>query len=236
MKLQKETQEQNASSPQSVHGRWYNDACGTAFGLELVGERWALLVIRELMLGARRFSDLRASLPGISAKVLSERLDGLEKAGVLARREQGPPAPARLFELTEWGYRAEGMLQEIGRWAAMSPLHDTQLPLSPVSLMLSLRTMFDPAKAAGMKARVGFMIGGESFLAELAQGQLPIRRAEAEDAEAVFNAPLAPVLAALFYAGVPAGELERDAGLVIAGDRALALRFADIFELPAKVG
>lgn len=232
MKLQKATQEKN-SSP---HGRWYNDACGTAFGLELVGERWALLVIRELMLGARRFSDLRASLPGISAKVLSERLDGLEKAGVLARREQGPPAPARLFELTGWGYRAEGMLQEIGRWAAMSPMHDPQLPLSPVSLMLSLRTMFDPAKAAGLEATIGFTIGGESFIAELADGRLPIGRGEVAGAEAIFRAPVAPVLAGLVYAGIPAAELERDAGLVIEGDRALALRFADIFELPEKMG
>ncbi len=236
MKLQKETQKEKASPPQALHGRWYNDACGTAFGLELVGERWALLVIRELMLGARRFSDLRASLPGISAKVLSERIDGLERAGVLARREQGPPAPARLFELTPWGYRAEGMLQEIGRWAAMSPLHDSQLPLSPVSLMLSLRTMFDPVKAAGMRATIGFSVAGESFLAELADGQLPIRRAETDGAEAIFRAPAAPILAGLFYADVPARQLEREAGLVIEGDRALALRFADIFELPERIG
>lgn len=232
MKSQKVTDGENASP----HGRWYNDACGTAFGLELVGERWALLVMRELMLGPRRFSDLRASLPGISAKVLSERLEGLEKAGVLIRRELGPPAPARLYELTKWGYRAEGMLQEIGRWAAMSPLHDPQLPLSPVSLMLSLRTMFDPAKAGGLEAKIGFVIAGDEFLAELSDAQLPIRRHDVESADAVFRAPAAPVLAGLFYAGVPPAELEREAGLAITGDRALALRFADIFELPEKVG
>jgi len=235
MQSQKETETGNASS-QTLHGRWYNDACGTAFGLELVGERWALLVIRELMLGPRRFSDLRASLPGISAKVLSERLDGLEKAGVLARREQGPPAPARLFELTAWGYRAEAMLQEIGRWAAASPLHDPRLPLSPVSLMLSLRTMFDAAKAHGLAATIGFAIAGETFVAELSGGKLPIRRAEVAGAPAVFRAPDAAVLAGLFYANLPVEQLEREAGLVIDGDRALALRFADIFELPPPIG
>ena len=69
--------------------------------MELVGERWALLVVRELMFGARRFSDLRANLPGISAKVLTERLAGLEEAGVLNRRKLPPPVSAQVYELTE---------------------------------------------------------------------------------------------------------------------------------------
>lgn len=203
--------------------------------MELVGERWALLVVRELMLGARRFSDLRASLPGISAKVLTERLAGLEEAGVLARRKLPPPVSAQVYELTEWGYRAEPLVQELGRWAAMSSRHDPTLPLSPVSLMLSMRTMFDPARAAGMQATIGFDIGGETFVARMADGALPIERADPGVAEAVFRAPGAPVLAGLLYGGVGADELERDAGLVIEGDRDLALAYADIFELPAPI-
>lgn len=204
--------------------------------MELVGERWSLLIVRELMLGGRRFSDLRASLPGISAKVLTERLESLEAAGVLAKRRLPSPAPVQLYELTDWGYLAEPMIQELGRWAAMSAKHDPLLPLSPVSLMLSLRTMFDPAKAAGFAARIGFDIAGDRFLANLSDGALPIRREGLKDAQAIFRAPAAPVLAGLLYAKLPVGELERDAGLVIDGDRALALRFADIFELPEKVG
>ena len=203
--------------------------------MELVGERWALLVVRELMLGARRFTDLRASLPGISAKVLTERLAGLEEAGVLARRKLPPPVSAQVYELTEWGYRAEPLVQELGRWAAMSSRHDPTLPLSPVSLMLSMRTMFDPARAAGMQATIGFDIGGETFVARMADGALPIERADPGVAEAVFRAPGAPVLAGLLYGGVGADELERDAGLVIEGNRDLALAYADIFELPAPI-
>lgn len=203
--------------------------------MELVGERWALLVVRELMFGARRFSDLRARLPGISAKVLTERLAGLEEAGVLNRRKLPPPVSAQVYELTEWGYRAEPLVQELGRWAAMSSRHDPTLPLSPVSLMLSMRTMFDPAKAAGMQATIGFDIGGETFVARMANGALPIERADPGIAEAVFRAPGAPVLAGLLYGGVGADELERDAGLVIEGDRDLALAYADIFELPAPI-
>lgn len=203
--------------------------------MELVGERWALLVVRELMFGARRFSDLRARLPGISAKVLTERLAGLEEAGVLNRRKLPPPVSAQVYELTEWGYRAEPLVQELGRWAAMSSRHDPTLPLSPVSLMLSMRTMFDPAKAEGMQATIGFDIGGETFVARMANGTLPIERADPGIAEAVFRAPGAPVLAGLLYGGVGADELERDAGLVIEGDRDLALAYADIFELPAPI-
>ena len=227
MKLQNETK-----VGQGVHGKWYGDACGTAFGMELIGERWSLLVIRELMLGARRFSDLRASLPGISAKVLTERLATLEEAGVLTRRKLPPPVSAQVYELTEWGYAAEPLIQEIGRWAAMSSQHDPTLPLSPVSFMLSLRTMFDPAKAAGMTARIGFRFPDAAFIAELSGGALPITRGEPEGCDAVFIAPAAPALAVMFYVGMPAN----DAGVTIDGDEAAAGRFMDLFELPATMG
>src|ERR1700741_3963444 len=103
-------------APTGRHGRWYDDACGTAFALELIGERWALLIVRELMLGPRRFNDLRGALPAISAKVLTERLEGLERAGVLARRRLPPPVASRVYELTEWGYRAEEVILALGRW------------------------------------------------------------------------------------------------------------------------
>lgn len=217
------------------HGRWYNDACGTAFGLEVIGERWALLVVRELMLGARRFSDLRAALPGISAKVLTERLAALEASGVALRRMLPPPGKAQVYELTAWGLAAEPLIQELGRWAAQSRSHDPRLPLSAVSLMLSLRTMLDPHACAAFAGRIGFVIGEESFVAEPVGGELPIRRGDPEAADAVFHAPSADVIAAGIYAGVPWEELEANAGLAIIGDRARALAFARMFSLPAPL-
>lgn len=203
--------------------------------MELIGERWSLMILRELMLGPRRFSDLRASLPGLSAKVLTERLASLEAVGALRREELPPPAASKVYALTRWGLAAEPAIQELGRWAAMHSGHDPTLPLSPVSLMLSFRTMFDPAKAAGMTARIGFEVRGEQFVAQVADGALPIRRGDAREGEAIFRAPDAPVIAALFYAGVPAEALEAEAGLVIEGDRELAMRFSAIFELPEKL-
>ena len=108
------------SSRRGRHGKWYDDACGTAFAMELIGERWALLIVRELMFGGRRFSDIRASLPGLSAKVLTERLEALEQAGIVARVRLPPPASAQLYELTELGLAADEAIMALGRWAARS--------------------------------------------------------------------------------------------------------------------
>jgi len=235
MQLRKETKSgtSRGAAPAVGHGRWYNDACGTAFGLEVIGERWALLVVRELMLGARRFSDLRSALPGISAKVLTERLAALEAAGVLVRRILPPPGKAQVYALTPWGLAAEPLIQELGRWAAQSSAHDPRLPLSAVSLMLSLRTMLDrDGLAPFARKRIGFVIGAESFLAEPQGRELPIRRAGVDEADAVFRAPGADVIAAGIYAGVPWWTLARDSGLAITGDSALAVRFARLFRLP----
>jgi DNA-binding HxlR family transcriptional regulator len=220
------------SPNETPHGKWYDDACGTAFALEVLGERWALLVVRELMLGALRFSDLRAALPGMSAKVLTERLAGLEEAGVLLRRTLPPPGKAQVYELTEWGYFAEPAIQELGRWAARSPRHDPHLPLSPVSLMMSLRTMLLRKRAKGMTADIGFVIGGQEFRARLEDRMLPITREPAAGAQAVFRAPTASLIAGLIYADVPLADLP---GLTIEGDARLARKFVALFELPPKI-
>ena len=230
MKLQKETKPRRSDT--DVHGRWYNDACGTAFGMELVGERWSLLIVRELMFGALRFSALRANLPGISAKVLTERLEKLEGAGVLVHRTLPAPSSARVYELTRWGYAAEPLIQELGRWAAQSSQHDPTLPLSPTSFLLSLRTMFDKDRAAGLAMRVGFKFPDVSLVADLKDGAMAVSRTDADGCDVVFHAPDGPALAGAFYVGMPLA----DVGIRLDGDPELAERFMDIFELPEKIG
>ena len=230
MKLQKETE------ALEKHGKWYQDACGTAFAMELVGERWSMLIIRELMLGGRRFSDVRASLPGISAKVLTERLAGLERAGVVVRRKLPPPAATQVYELTEWGYLAEPAIQELGRWAARSPEHNPQLPLSPVSFMLSLRTMIDHQAAREFDATVGVTVSGESFVAELRGGTMTVRRADRAEGDVTFEADEPLPLLRVFYGKQPVDEALRAGGIALAGDKALAERFIVLFALPEKVG
>jgi DNA-binding HxlR family transcriptional regulator len=231
MKLQKETEDRRAGR----HGKWYDDACGTAFALELVGERWSLLIVRELIFGGRRFSDLRAGLPGISAKVLTERLEGLEHAKIVQRRQLPPPAPAQIYELTPWGYSAETAIKELGRWAATSPDHDPTLPLSPASLMLSFRTMFDGSRAKDLKVVGAVRMGQDRFVVEVADGKLRAERGEVEEPDFAFEAPVAMPIAAAVYGKVPFDDLT-SAGLTVTGDREAALRYADCFHLPEKIG
>ncbi len=230
MKLKKVT-----DSGQANAKRRYDDACGTAHALDLIGERWALLVMRELMLGPKRFGDLRNDLQGISANVLTQRLEGLEAAGLLVRRKLPPPASAQVYELTPWGYEAEPIVQSLGKWAARSPAHDPTLPISATSIMLSFRTMFDAGRAGDFEARIGFRLGAETFVATVQDGRFESARGETEGADVVFTGT-AQGLAAFVYGGQPAEALEAAGMLKVEGDRAAAARFATLFPLPPKVG
>lgn len=213
--------------------RSYEDACAAAHALDLVGERWALLVMRELLLGPKRFSDLRATLPGISANVLTQRLEGLEAASIVVRRELPPPAAARVYELTEWGYEAEPIFQALGRWAARSPTHDPTLAFSTNSLIMSLRTMFSAAKADSFSARIGLRIGFESFQAVVLNGEMTITPSADAGDDAVLQGD-ARSIAAVIYGGVPLEALEAAGALKASGDRSILARFFSLFPLPPK--
>lgn len=220
---------------ESRNRRSYDDACGAAHALDIVGERWALLVMRELMFGPKRFGDLRAGLPGISANVLTQRLEGLEAAGVLAKKKLPPPASVQVYELTPWGYQAEPIFQVLGRWGAASPLHDPRLPLSNASILLSFRTMIDADRARGLDVRIGFALGGEHFIGHISDGGIAITRGEPDGADIAFTGS-APALAAAVYGGVPVAALEQDDALRVEGDKALVARFLTLFPLPDKAG
>lgn len=213
--------------------RRYEDACGTAHALDLIGERWALLVMRELMLGPKRFGDLRAGLPGVSANVLTQRLEGLEAAGLLVRRRLPPPASVQVYELTDWGREAEPIVGSLGKWAARSPAHDPSLPLSPVSMMLSLKTMFDPAKAGDACLSVGFRFGDEEFLVTVADGLLTAERGGAAAARVMLTARPEDV-AAMVYGFRALDDLRAAGAVAVAGDPAAFEHFTRFFELPPK--
>jgi DNA-binding HxlR family transcriptional regulator len=209
--------------------RRYDDACGTAHALELIGERWALLVLRELMLGPRRFSDLRTDLPGVSANTLTQRLGELEQRGLVRRRRLPPPASVQVYEATQWGLEAEPIVQALGRWAARSPGHDPTLPISGVSVLLSFRTMISAKRAKGVDARIGFRFGADDYVARIKKGRIRVARGPLDQCEVVFSGPPA-ALAAVVYGGQPLDLLG------VSGDRALAEKFTTLFVLPPKVG
>lgn len=228
MKLRNETE----VGQTVAHGRWYEDACAAAFAMELLGERWTLLIVRELMLGPRRFSDIRAELPGLSAKVLTERLARMEEIGVLTRRRLPPPASAQVFELTDWGRELEEVMQVLGRWAVRSPLHDATLPMTPTSFLLSLRTMLIADRAGDFEACVLFRTPDNVLSATLAGGELHITREPdpVPQADLEYKADSVVQFLGVLYGKRPVDEC----GVTISGDPALAERFANLFSLPPK--
>lgn len=231
MKLEKVT-EKTSSQDEAHARRWYDDACGTALALEFFGERWSLLVIRELMLGPRRFGELKAHLVGISANVLTQRLESLEKSNILVKRRLPPPANVQVYELTPWGYEAEPIFQTMGRWATRSPLHDPTLPLSPVSAMLSLRTMIAQDRL-GPEMTLAFRFPTDAFVGRLDATGLAVERGDIRDADVTFDTD-PTTFVTLIYGKRPFEDAERAGTLTLTGDRDMARRFVDLFALPEK--
>jgi DNA-binding HxlR family transcriptional regulator len=208
--------------------RSYDDACGLAHALELIGERWALLVMRELMFGPRRFSELKADLPGISANVLTQRLAELEERGLVRRTRLPPPASVQVYEATEWGLEAAPVLRQLGKWAVRSLCHDPGRPVSHVSIMMSMQTMFDAELAEGFAARAGFRFGETNYVADICDGRIGISRGPLDGCHFVVAAEPEEV-AGVLYGGAPIDAIKVD------GDLALAKRFVTLFPMPPKV-
>ncbi|MFL6755232.1 MAG: winged helix-turn-helix transcriptional regulator [Sphingomicrobium sp.] len=207
--------------------RRYEDACGLAHALDLLGERWAMLVLRELAYGPRRFSELKADLQGISANVLTQRLIELESRRLVKKSKLPPPASVQVYEATEWGLEAIPLIANLGRWAARSPLHDPSLRMSHVSLVMSLQTLLSPELAEGLDLRIGFRLGDANYVATIRGGRLDVHRTEVKDCDLVFSGSPSAV-AAVIHGGAPFETIE------VEGDLDLARRFVTLFPLPPK--
>ncbi len=210
--------------------RDYFDGCAAAHALDLVGERWALLVVRELLLGPKRFTDLRTGLPHASPNVLSQRLRELEEAGVLRRRRLPPPAASAVYELTEWGVELEPVLQTLGRWAARSLPEAEHIGVD--SLVLSMRTMFSSQKAEGVDEIVQFVLADQPFVARIDDGTFSMERGETTDADATVVAQAPEAWAAVLYTGHPVDSAIADGMLTLTGDRTAVERLLDLFPMP----
>jgi DNA-binding HxlR family transcriptional regulator len=214
-----------------VKKRAYQDGCAVAHALDLIGDRWAMPIMRELMLGPKRFTDLRASLPGISANVLTQRLEELEAASVLIRRRLPPPAASQIYELTDWGRESEILFQVLGRWACRSPTMQPGMPMSNVSVVLSMRTMIDRSRIGDLDATLGFRFGEEEFRAVLKDGDFTMDRGPADGTDVIISGDQ-NALAAVVYGGQKFEDV--GAALKVEGDRTLAKRFVQLFPLPPK--
>jgi DNA-binding HxlR family transcriptional regulator len=208
--------------------RHYNDSCGIARALDLVGERWALLVVRELIHGPKRFTDLRAGLPGVSPDVLAQRLRELEAASIVERATLPPPASVRVYALTEWGAGLEPVLIALGRFGSRTPLPPTPSPLSVDATVMMLQTTYRPPDADRPRLRSGLVLDGDRF--ELVAGgpELVARRGEAREPATTIDTDPATLTAALFHDG-PRDRLR------ITGDPRAAAELLAMFERPAPL-
>jgi DNA-binding HxlR family transcriptional regulator len=223
MKLEKRT-----TIRKSDEKRRFDDACGLAHAMELLGERWAMLVLRELAYGPRRFSELKSDLQGISANVLTQRLTELESRGLVRKSKLPPPASVQVYEATDWGLEAIPVIASLGRWAARSPLHNPELRMSHVSVVMSLQTLISPERAKGLDARIGFRFGDVNYITTVRDGRLAVERRDADDCDVTFIGPPSAI-AAVIHGGAPFDTIR------IEGDLALARRFVTLFPLPDKV-
>jgi DNA-binding HxlR family transcriptional regulator len=207
--------------------RTYGDPCGVARSLDLVGERWALLIVRELLLGPKRFSDLLDGLAGASPNVVSQRLRELVQSGVVHRRALGPPTRIHLYDLTPWGHELEPVVLHLGRWGSRAPMPQRGT-LGIDSLVLSLTAAFDPSRAQGAKATYQLHIDDHVFVLELADGAVTARRGSARNPDAIITTSRGALTAAVQGKRTLADVL-RSADLKVDGDQtASALALASL--------
>jgi DNA-binding HxlR family transcriptional regulator len=201
--------------------RSYGDPCGIARALDVVGERWALLVVRELLFGPRRFTDLRAAL-GASPNVLTQRLGELEAGGIVQRRTAG----GALYELTDWGRELHPILLQLGRWGARS-LHRPAGELTVDALMAALESTFVPQSAAELHASYELRLGEERFSVDVERGAIAIARGVARCPDAIIVTDPATLRAVVFGDRKLAG-----APVELRGDAKLARAFFRLFARP----
>ncbi|MFD1528067.1 winged helix-turn-helix transcriptional regulator [Pseudonocardia aurantiaca] len=215
--------------------RGYNDACGIARALGAVGERWALLVVRELIFGPKRFADLRRGLAGISENVLSQRLRDLEQAGVVSRRRFGPPSSFWAYDLTDMGRDLEPVLTALAQWGTRLSVDDSANPsLSTDALVFALKTTFDAEIAGPLTAAVQLRISDDRFHARVENGEFRVARGEIDEPDVTITAD-APILQALVFADRPLAQAEQSGDATIVGAREVAEHLLRCFPRTVRV-
>ncbi len=220
-----------------MKNRSYNQYCGLAYALDRIGERWTLLIIRELVAGPRRFKDLMDGLPGISTNLLAERLKSLEQQHLIRRRVLPPPAGSTVYELTAVGQALEPTLLELGKWGSqfVPPAPGGASVLHVGSYALTLKTFFRPERAQGINEVYALHIDNEVLQVQIADGEIHVQQGEPRNAAMTLHADMPT------YLGLLSGQIQPDeamaAGSVhVEGDSGALCRFLSICGLPAAQG
>lgn len=210
--------------------RTYGQYCGFARALELIGERWALLIVRDLLIGPKRFSDIQRGLPGIPSNILTTRLNELEASGLIARRALARPGRGVAYELTESGTELENVVFALGRWGAqhLGEARPGEI-ITEDSIATALRTTFRP-EAAG-KSRLTYLLrlGQVEVHARIAEGSIAVGRGDVPKPDLVIETGSA--LRALLAREISPAEALKKRLLRVTGDRRLLDRFVKMFRI-----
>ena len=188
--------------------RSYDQHCTVARALDVVGERWTLLLVRELLTGPKRFKDLCWGLPGIGTNLLAARLKSLEEHGILRRGTLPPPAGSGIYELTELGRSLEPVVVALSRWGSRFVGEPRDGDESrPAWAAMALRSLFEPGATVGLRETYEFRIDGVAFYLRVDDGAAEARQASAEAPDVVITG------AAGTFLSLTAGRLAPEAAL-----------------------
>lgn len=218
----------------------YNDGCASAHALDLIGERWALIVVRELLLGPKRFVDIQRDIPGIGPAALSQRLQGLEEAGIAVRRKLPMPTHVTMYDLTDWGRDLERVNTALSLWAARSPRLPLDADMSPDTLVLAMRAHARPLAPAARSWRVALKLTDSrvadrepvEYLATLATEGTSITKMFGSGAVDALISSTTWAWKTLIMGGNPLGSRE---DITTEGDREAVLALLDVTKLQTPV-
>ncbi len=211
--------------------RTYGQYCGVAHALDVIGERWTLLLIRELLTGPKRYKDLLSHLPGIGTNLLAKRLQFLEEEGLVERSLLPPPASTEAYVLTEHGRALEPVLLDLARWGYRTmPRPDDQTVHFAAWSVLAMKAVFRPERAGGLNDAYEYRVDGDVFHARIKDGALTTGQGPLPDPDFVLETD-GPTFLALVSGGTTAAEASRAGTLRITGDAQVFERSTVLFDL-----
>ena len=209
--------------------RSYDQYCAVARGLDVIGDRWTLLLVRDLLLGPKRYKDLLSGLPGIGTNLLADRLKELEAAGLIEHTVLPPPAGSAVYQLTETGQSLETVMTALGRWGArfLGPPKKTDV-MVPRAYFVAMRGVFNPEPAAGITLTYEVRIGDLVFEVRVADGRLTTREGAVRNPDVVLSMEVETLNALMFHTLTPAAALASGRVKIGKGDLKALERFIAI--------
>lgn len=213
--------------------RSYKQYCAIAYALDVVGERWTLLIVRELLTGPKRFTDLLNNLRGLGTNLLSARLKEMEETGILERRTLPPPAASSVYELTELGAELEPVIRALHRWGGLTMEAEPQAGdyFRPGWAVLAMKYVFNPDAAKGLHETYEYRIDGDVFHSRIDDGEIETQQGPAQSPDLVISTD-ADTFYTLASAQLSFAEAVASGAVRFEGNAETLRHSAEVFGLP----